>query len=236
MVEGTSLATDVRHHAETTSNDAACLPGIPAIPLTPEPGPHILRLASAPPIGHDATMRTLCLLTFAWTAAACSGDDRELDEFAASAARRAGAFQLALRTELTQAMQQGGPAAAIVVCSQRATAIAASASAEGQRVRRIGTRVRNVGNSPSSEDQRALDQFAARAKGDDSPLRARGDDGHMRLYVPIRVGEACVTCHGDAAALAPEVRDELARRYPDDRATGYAVGDLRGAVVVESRP
>ncbi len=181
-------------------------------------------------------MRTLLFVAFMLSVAtACSKDDRELAEFAASATRRAGAFQLALRTELTQAMQQGGPAAAILVCSQRATLLATNASDDGQIVRRIGTRVRNVGNSPSTEDLRAINTLGERTQNDDAPLRARGDDGRMRLYLPIRVTEACLTCHGDAAALAPEVREELARRYPDDKATGYAVGDLRGAVVVEAR-
>lgn len=135
-----------------------------------------------------------------------------------------------------QAMQQGGPATAIGVCSQRATALAASASGEGQSVRRIGTRVRNLGNSPSERDQRALDQLAAQKPGDDAPLALRGDDGALRIYVPLRVGDACLQCHGDPAAITPEVRDELARRYPNDRATGYALNDLRGAVVVESKP
>ena len=41
----------------------------------------------------------------------------------------------------------------------------------------------------------------------------------------------CLTCHG--AALSPDVEAALAESYPEDHATGYSAGDLRGAFVVE---
>lgn len=156
--------------------------------------------------------------------------------FADEASRRAMAFQLALRLELMQAMKDGGPAKAVDVCSQRATAIATSASSETFRVRRIGTRLRNAANAPSERDQKALDALAARAKDDDSPLRVDGDgEIAASLYVPIRVAETCLQCHGDPATMAEDVKQALAQRYPSDRATGYALADLRGAVVVDQK-
>lgn len=41
------------------------------------------------------------------------------------------------------------------------------------------------------------------------------------------------TCHGPGNSIPDTVRAMLAARYPDDRATGYAVGDLRGAISVQ---
>jgi len=175
-------------------------------------------------------LATLCL----WS---CSSDDAELAAFATAAQPRGNAFQLALRTELMQAMQEGGPANAIAVCSQRATAIAASVSTDGYTVRRVGTRIRNPGNAPSERDRAALAQFAARDKQDDSPIRMRNDDGtapSFSMYMPLRAGEMCLTCHGDPASMPQAARDALSQRYPQDQATGYALGDLRGAVVVEA--
>ena len=43
----------------------------------------------------------------------------------------------------------------------------------------------------------------------------------------------CLQCHGKVDDLAPEVRDVLAKNYPQDRATGFAAGDLRGWFWVE---
>jgi hypothetical protein len=42
----------------------------------------------------------------------------------------------------------------------------------------------------------------------------------------------CVNCHGPRDALAPGVAEILDAEYPDDRATGYRPGDLRGLVRV----
>jgi len=44
---------------------------------------------------------------------------------------------------------------------------------------------------------------------------------------------ACVVCHGDPAQIPDAVLAALAARYPDDRATGFAEGDLRGWFWVE---
>jgi hypothetical protein len=62
----------------------------------------------------------------------------------------------------------------------------------------------------------------------------RAADGTYELqYVrPILMQARCLPCHGDPASLDPAVHALLARRYPEDRATGYRVGDLRGAVSV----
>jgi hypothetical protein len=44
------------------------------------------------------------------------------------------------------------------------------------------------------------------------------------------VAPMCVACHGPADRLDPDVQAILLERYPDDQATGYEPGDLRGVV------
>ena len=58
------------------------------------------------------------------------------------------------------------------------------------------------------------------------------DDGRFRYYIPLRIGPMCLQCHGPRDALEPTVRRALDALYPEDRATGYGVGDLRGVVRV----
>ena len=46
----------------------------------------------------------------------------------------------------------------------------------------------------------------------------------------IPTGAVCLNCHG--TKIAPEVSQALAGLYPEDRATGFNEGDIRGAFVV----
>jgi hypothetical protein len=50
---------------------------------------------------------------------------------------------------------------------------------------------------------------------------------------PIRLtNPRCLNCHGKPENLAPEVKEMLAHLYPEDKAVGYELGDLRGAFSV----
>jgi len=43
----------------------------------------------------------------------------------------------------------------------------------------------------------------------------------------IPTGEGCLKCHGQN--IAPEITAKLKENYPDDKATGFKLGDVRGA-------
>jgi len=45
----------------------------------------------------------------------------------------------------------------------------------------------------------------------------------------IPTAEVCLKCHG--STLAPGVDKVLSELYPQDKATGYKKGDIRGAFV-----
>ena len=46
----------------------------------------------------------------------------------------------------------------------------------------------------------------------------------------------CLNCHGAAEQLAAGVADRLKTPYPDDRAVGYGVGQVRGAISLKRAP
>lgn len=143
---------------------------------------------------------------------------------------------------LKAAMKEGGPASAIDVCADKAPRIAARLSREtGWQVTRISDRVRNplLGTADAWE-QRTLASFRERHGGGESYKgMSRGEvveepDGtYYRYMQAIPVQEVCMNCHGPKEGLAPAVRDALAERYPHDRATGYQVGELRGAFSIK---
>jgi hypothetical protein len=140
-----------------------------------------------------------------------------------------------LKTELGAAIQKGGPVAAIDVCHTRAPAIAARLSAEsGARVGRTALRVRSASNAPDELQRAVLEQFAGdmAAGRVEGPLEAafeiKREGGIERHYLRAIPTEAlCLTCHGET--LAPELAAAIARDYPGDQATGFKLGELRGA-------
>lgn len=144
-----------------------------------------------------------------------------------------------LMAMLTGELQRGGPQAALAVCADSAQVRTRAHEESGVMVRRVGTRVRNPANTPDSLEQAVLAAFQATLLAGGQPtdtviMQALAGGGtRLRLLRPVRVQEGCLACHGPAEGIAPEVRAVLAERYPEDQATGYAVGELRGAVSVQ---
>jgi len=68
------------------------------------------------------------------------------------------------------------------------------------------------------------------------PKLVRATNGAWVFYRPIITGPVCLTCHGQANQLMPEVKTALAALYPNDKAIGFAAGELRGVWRVTSRP
>lgn len=145
-----------------------------------------------------------------------------------------------LMQELTTALAVS-PAAAIEVCSARASQLAAEESAaRGAHVGRTALRLRNPANAPTDWQRRGLDGFAAALAGGASPATLEFTEvvvvegvEERRWMKPIVTAPPCLTCHGEV--LAPEVAAAVQARYPQDAATGFAVGDLRGAFYVAWR-
>lgn len=143
-----------------------------------------------------------------------------------------------LKAELGQALETGGPVAAIEVCRTRAPEIAARLSSEsGATVGRTALRVRNPANAPDALQSAILEQFRAElASGRfQAPLEAafeinRGGRVERRYMRAIPTDAVCLTCHG--GMLAPEIAAAIEREYPSDAATGFELGDLRGAFSV----
>lgn len=143
-----------------------------------------------------------------------------------------------LKAELGSALKAGGPVSAIAVCKTRAPEIAARLSREsGADVGRTALRVRNPANAPDDFETLLLQQFSSElASGKFTPpLQAaveinRGGMIERRYMQALPMDAVCVSCHGPS--LAPELAAVIGREYPDDAATGFEPGQLRGAISI----
>ena len=144
----------------------------------------------------------------------------------------------ALQAELKNALHAGGPAAAVAVCNTQAMPITARVSADhGMTINRVSLKNRNPANAPNHWQKAVLQEFEHRlARGQDVTTITWSEtvdvDGarEYRFMKAIPTGGVCLACHG--AALSPEISRVLAELYPNDLATGFNEGDIRGAFVV----
>lgn len=132
-----------------------------------------------------------------------------------------------LSGKLMAAMSQG-PAEAITVCQQQAPEIATAVGEEqGVKIGRVGVRLRNPNNTGPAW---AASLIASR---NDTPFFAILSNGNAAALLPIRLQGQCLMCHGPKEQLATVIQDQLAKLYPDDEATGFREGELRGWFWVE---
>ena len=149
-------------------------------------------------------------------------------------------FAAALKTELKNAMQQGGPINALGVCNTTAMPITAKVAIEqGLNLSRISLKNRNPANAPNDWQRDVLDSFENRkAAGEElatlawSEISENGGKEQFRFMKAIPTGALCLQCHG--SQISPEVATRISELYPDDKANGYSEGDIRGAFVVTS--
>jgi hypothetical protein len=140
-------------------------------------------------------------------------------------------LQVKLKAALGAALAQNGPVGAIDVCATVAPALARELSIDGLTVARTGPRVRNPNNTTPAWLATTMTRWTTEVAAARSPFSATLDDGRFVYAAPISMQPLCATCHG--AAVADDVKAAIAARYPADAATGFAEGDLRGAVWVE---
>lgn len=182
-------------------------------------------------------MRLILPAAVAVLFAACSTPEAPFDE-AAAIQRGQGIAKATFEQLFTQVkakMELEGPVGAVDYCSVAALPLVDSLSTvEGVRIKRTSDRLRAPHDAPDADEQRRLDDvlamLATGAKPTGLPPQALVLGDSIAFYQPILVNMPnCLKCHGtpgvevDSGTVAM-----LARKYPADAATGYAVGDFRG--------
>jgi len=153
----------------------------------------------------------------------------------------AGALPGKLLTVLTAEMAKGGPEGAISACRDTAPQLAKAASEEsGWAVRRVSLRNRNPKAVPDAWERAVLEDFDRRAAAGESPATlekgevvAEGAQSHYRYMKALPTMELCLNCHGAPEKMTPAVRERLASLYPQDKAVGYTLGQVRGAITLK---
>lgn len=175
----------------------------------------------------------LTLLTTLAATVAIAADSSTTASLEGDARKLASQFVGELKPKLKQAMAAGGPTHAIEVCASEAPRIADSLSAEsGWLVRRVSLRARNASRAtPDDWERRVLAQFDQRQAAGEKAVDINYGEiiGDSYRYMQAQGAEGvCLVCHGESPAAAVDLT--LQKYYPDDEATGYSMGQVRGAI------
>jgi hypothetical protein len=141
------------------------------------------------------------------------------------------AFQQ-LSGELAQAIQAGGTVAAIPVCDSKAESLVSKIAGERNlSMVRLSDRPRNPSQAATGADLAAIENFRAAILAGRPAVAAVSQeaDGSTLVRLPIVASQPlCLQCHGSETDISAETKAAILGSYPDDKATGYRLNELRG--------
>ena len=135
-----------------------------------------------------------------------------------------------LRNALTNAIGQNGFAGALQYCNVQALPITSLYASQNITVSRVSDKNRNPGNAMSELDKLQWEKLKIAFEKKDS-LKATIVDNKedIHYYKPILIQGMCLSCHGTPnKEISKELLTQISTLYPEDKATGYKTGDLRG--------
>jgi hypothetical protein len=160
----------------------------------------------------------------------------DINERARQARELVQSFRDKFKAVLHASLKADGVAGSVAPYQSFAADILTTLAEESQfEIGRTSTRLRNPENAPDPWEQVGLEKFAADLKAGADPMTlerfeiitTREGQNLFRYMRPIVMRESCLGCHG--TELKADVKAEIAKLYPDDKATGYALGEFRGA-------
>lgn len=175
-----------------------------------------------------------------------SPESPELGDVKSLADRAINRLAYSLVSEAGTAVAKQGASAALAVCHLKFVPQTGDVIHDMPRVtgyKRTSLRIRDAANAPDEAEKLALERVKRDIDEGNSPPRMLAQRvlwsnrvSEWRVYRPIGVMAQCVTCHGPTSGMPDDLRTELSRRYPEDQATGYNVGEWRGLIRVSIAP
>ncbi len=151
-------------------------------------------------------------------------------------------FLMQLGAANKKAVSEGGPESGVIVCKDVAPQMANDISRKtGWKLSRVSLKVRNpLLGTPDAWEQKTLQEFDARVARGEKPeamemaeIVQEPAGKYFRYMKAIAVQPGCTACHGNAEQISSDVKTRLTEEYPNDKATGYSPGQIRGAVTIK---
>lgn len=136
-------------------------------------------------------------------------------------------MQNVLLQNVAGAIQKGGTDYAVDYCNVNAIPITDSiANRHTMFIQRLSYKNRNPGNAFQTQ----MDSLAwQKIKSEKADFIEQDKSGDVFYYKPILMAmPTCIKCHGGKTEITQSTQKIIAQKYPNDKAIGYEIGDLRG--------
>jgi len=182
---------------------------------------------------------SVIVLSFSLSLLSCSENKVEVSEQEIAGMRTtAMEFMKDLKGVLISQIQTNGVIQAVSVCSDTAQILTNNFGIQrGVYIKRVSLKNRNENNFPDNFEKKVLSKFEMlhqstelNSETEHAEIVQEGEFKYLRYLKPILVQAECLNCHGSETEIMPEVKQLIAQEYSDDKAIGYKIGDLRGAV------
>ena len=142
------------------------------------------------------------------------------------------------KNTLIQGLQHNNLIKALKYCNKEVEQLISKDNEKGFTIKRVSLRPRNKNNYPNLYEKEILEKFNKLSLIDNKDLALEHSDiikdennNNKFVYVKaIRIKEVCLNCHG--SNINDDLKKEIQKLYPDDKAINYKLNDIRGAFVM----
>lgn len=136
-----------------------------------------------------------------------------------------------LGKNLIRTIQKKGTIEALEFCNEKALALTDSMSVVHQaKIKRVSDQPRNPNNQANPKELQYIADFKTVIANHQEPKPiVEETEGLVNFYYPITTNSMCLQCHGkpNTNIESPTLK-ALAEMYPNDKAVGYDVNQVRG--------
>jgi len=163
--------------------------------------------------------------------------DKELQSIIKTGQKSTKVLMQTLGKNMKKHMKKGGVMDALSFCSEEAYTLTQRVNKKlpkGVQAKRISANYRNPSNTPTENELIILNSLKTLQDSNvilPKYLVEKVDTHTYKYYKPLVIKKkVCLKCHGNVKDI--DLKRAINERYPLDKAMGYKMGDLRGAVVI----
>jgi cytochrome c553 len=136
-----------------------------------------------------------------------------------------------LGKNLMGTIQKKGTLEALTFCNEKAYPLTDSMSVVyNAAIKRVSDKPRNYNNQANADELTYIKTFKKEIANGQEPKPIVNDlNTKVQIYYPIITNTMCLQCHGKPNEhIQPRILKSLAELYPNDKAIGYDINQVRG--------